>query len=76
MRRFHDAGGVEWTVVLGRASYGEITLLFSRSGSIEVFSVPLEADTAAAGRDFLSALDDDDLRARLADARPWHEAQS
>lgn len=76
MRRFHDAGGVEWTVVLGRASYGEITLLFSRAGSIEVFSTPLEADTTAAGHDFLIALGEDELCARLADARPWHEAQS
>lgn len=76
MRRFHDADGIEWTAVLGRASYGEITLLFSRSGSIEVFSTPLEADTTAAGQDFLIALDDDDLRARLLDARPWHEVQS
>lgn len=76
MRRFVDAGGVEWTVVLGRASYGEITLLFSRAGSIEVFTTPLEADTAASGRELLDALADEDLRARLLDARPWHEVYS
>ncbi len=76
MRRFQDTGGVEWTVVLGRASYGEITLLFSRAGSIEVFTTPLEAETAAAGHDVLAALADDDLRERLTDARPWHEANS
>lgn len=76
MRRFHDAGGVEWTVVLGRASYGEITLLFSRAGSVEVFGTPLEADTAAAGHDFLVTLAEDELRARLADARPWHDMYS
>lgn len=76
MRRFHDAGGVEWTVVLGRASYGEITLLFSRADSIEVFGTALEADTTAAGQDVLTALAEDELRARLADARPWHEMYS
>lgn len=76
MRRFHDAGGVEWTVVLGRASYGEITLLFSRADSIEVFGTALEADTTAAGHDVLTALAEDELRARLADARPWHEMYS
>lgn len=76
MRRFHDAGGVEWTVVLGRASYGEITLLFSRADSIEVFGTPLEADSSAVGRDFLIELAEEELRARLADARPWHEMYS
>lgn len=76
MRRFQDAGGVEWTVVLGRASYGEITLLFSRAGSIEVFTTLLEAETAAGGHDLLAGLADEDLRARLLEARPWHEANS
>ena len=76
MRRFQDARGVEWTVVLGRASYGEITLLFSRAGSIEVLSTPLEAETAAGGRDVLAGLADDELRARLSAARPWDEVNS
>lgn len=75
MRRFTDDAGTVWTAVLGRASYGEISLLFSRAGSIEVFSTPLETGTAAEGRDWLAELDEADLRARLAEARPWLDAR-
>lgn len=71
MRRFTDAGGEEWTAVLGRASYGEMTLLFTRRGSSDVLSAPLEVDTAASGRGYLAGLAEDDLRARLASAEPW-----
>lgn len=73
MRRFTDDGGEEWTAVLGRASYGEMTLLFTRAGSRAVLSAPLEADTAAGGRDFLAELNDEDLRARLETAHPWDD---
>jgi len=76
MRRFTDEGGVEWTAVLGRASYGEMTLLFTRAGSHDVFSAPLETDTAASGRDYLAGLADADLRARLAGAEPWAEGHA
>jgi len=76
MRRFTDEGGDEWTAVLGRASYGEMTLLFSRTGSHDVFSAPLETDTAAGGRDYLAELPEDELRARLAGAHPWSDANS
>jgi len=76
MRRFTDEHGAEWTAVLGRASYGEMSLLFTRSGSLDVFSAPLEADSAAGGRDFLATLADEDLRARLATARPWADGHA
>lgn len=71
MRRFTDECGQEWSAVLGRASYGEMTLLFTRAGTSDVLSAPLETDTAAGGRDLLAEMADDDLRARLEAASPW-----
>lgn len=73
MRRFADDNGREWTAVIGRASYGDMALLFSRAGSVDVLTVPLEAGSAAAGRDLLTALTDSELREHLARARPWGE---
>ena len=71
MRRFSDADGVEWTVVLGKASYANMALLFSRAGSTDILCTPLEADSAAGARDVLREFADAELRERLAEARPW-----
>lgn len=71
MRRFVDDHGIEWTVALGRASYGEMTLLFSARGNDAVYVVALEAATSAEGQDLLASLEVVDLRRRLAGAELW-----
>lgn len=71
MRQFVDGAGMEWTAVLGRASYGEMMLLFSRRGTSAVYESPLEAATAAEGDDLLRTLADEVLRERLAQSIHW-----
>lgn len=71
MRRFRSADGRDWTAALWCGSYGEVMLIFSRSGSTELFHVMLEAESQAAGETLLASLDEADLVRRLADAEPW-----
>lgn len=71
MRNFRDAEGREWDVVVGRESWGTLVLLFSpRVGSDNRVS-PLPSETTREAEQELLALDDDELRERLAASTPW-----
>jgi hypothetical protein len=68
VREITDAAGSRWDVAVGRESWGTQVLLFaSRDG--ETRSLVLAADTPMAAERELDALNDDELRARLAEAR-------
>lgn len=71
MRAFHDALGRRWQVVLGKESWGTLVLLFSPDDGGESRTSVLTAETMLAASAELDAMSDDDLRARLADSRPW-----
>lgn len=71
MRSFLDASGDAWQVTIGKESWGTLVLIFSpvRPGSART-SI-LQAETMFHATVELEALTDDDLRARLANSRPW-----
>jgi len=71
MRRFNDTTGVEWTAALWCGSYGEVRIVFSRTGSSEVFTTPLEAESLASGEVLLLEIADHDLCQRLDAAEPF-----
>ena len=71
MREIADAAGGRWDVLVGRESWGTFVLLFSRRGGVETRSLPMGSETPMAAERELDALSDDELRARLAEARPW-----
>lgn len=71
MRRFHDTGGMEWTVAVSAGSYGAMTLMFAAAGDSRVFWLALEAENAAEAQAMLSGFSDEELRSRLADAEWW-----
>lgn len=73
MRRFLDEQGREWAAAIEAASYGEARLLFSPAAGTDVLAVPLDTGSTAAGRALLDDMSDDELRRRLAVARPWGE---
>lgn len=71
MRAFTDAAGAKWEVMVGKESWGTLVLLFSPAGPGGARTSILPAETMFDANLELAALTDDDLRARLADSRPW-----
>jgi hypothetical protein len=71
MRTFADAAGGRWQVTIGKESWGTLVLLFSPVGANGVRTSIMQAETMFQANAELDALTDDDLRARLADSRPW-----
>ena len=71
MRSFTDDEGARWEVVLGKASWGTLTLLFAPAAGGETRTSILHAETTLAANAELDALSDADLRDRLRDSRPW-----
>lgn len=77
MRTFDDGQGQHWQAALLEASYGHIMLLFSPlAGGGEVRQKLLDADHLAEAEQWLPTLDDEALRALLAQASPWDPATS
>jgi hypothetical protein len=76
VRSFLDDAGRRWEVVLGKASWGTLVLIFSpldgtlTAGGDARTSV-LTAETSFDANAELDALTDDVLRERLRDSRPW-----
>ena len=70
MRRFEDAEGRRWEVIVGRASWGAFQLLFVPEGGGETRQVHLEAVSAAEAERALSGLSDEELREHFLDSRP------
>lgn len=71
MRSFTDAHGARWQVTVGKESWGTLVLLFAPLGPGDVRTTIMQADTPFAANIELAALSEDELRARLADSRPW-----
>jgi len=71
VRSFCDDSGNAWQVTLGKESWGTLVLLFTQSAGGEARTSILTAETMFDTSAELDALDDDALRARLRDSRPW-----
>ena len=71
MRSFLDDAGAVWQVTLGKESWGTLVLLFTPAGGGEARTSILTSETMFDASAELDALDDDALRARLRDGRPW-----
>ncbi len=71
MRVIEDAQGRNWDVMVGRGSWGSLVLLFSLRGANENRTSELASETVREAEQELSALSDDEVRARLADSKPW-----
>ena len=71
MRIVEDAEGRSWDVMVGRGSWGSLVLLFSVRGANENRTADLASETVRQAEQELSALSDDEVRARLADSKPW-----
>ena len=71
MRSFLDDAGKRWQVTLGKESWGTLVLLFTPESGGEARTSILAAETMFDASAELDALDDDALRERLRDSRPW-----
>lgn len=71
MRIIEDAEGRSWDVMVGRGSWGSLVLLFSLRGANENRTAEIASETVRQAEQELSALSDDEVRARLADSKPW-----
>ena len=71
MRSFVDDAGTAWQVTLGKESWGTLVLLFTPLSGGEARTSILAAETMFDASAELDALDDDALRERLRDSRPW-----
>jgi hypothetical protein len=69
VREITDALGGRWDVAVGRESWGTQVLLFASRDRPETRSVVLATETPMAAERELDALTDEELRARLAEAR-------
>lgn len=71
MRSFFDDAGNSWQVTLGKESWGTLVLLFTPEAGGEARTSILSAETMFDANAEFAALDDDALRQRLRDSRPW-----
>jgi hypothetical protein len=71
VRSFRDDAGNAWQVTLGKESWGTLVLLFTPAAGGEARTSILTAETMFDASAELDALDDDALRERLRDSRPW-----
>ena len=70
MRRFTD-GDQLYDVVVGHESWGTFVLLFTPARGGETRKSVLTGETALAAETELDEMNDDELRARLAESSPW-----
>jgi hypothetical protein len=71
VRSFAAQDGSRWQVTLGKESWGTLVLLFTQVVGDGARTSTLSAETMFDASAELDALTDDELRARLADSRPW-----
>jgi len=74
MRSIQDQAGVTWDVAVGKESYGNMVLLFSRRDHDEVRRVEIGANSRLEAERMLRAFDSEALRSRLAAASALGEA--
>lgn len=71
MRSFDDKQGGHWQAALMEASFGNVLLVFSRIGAEGVLHTALDAANFHEAQGWLADADEDQLRAMLAEAKPW-----
>ena len=71
MRIVQDGQGRTWDVLVGRGSWGSLVILFSLRGDNENRTADLASETVRQAEQEVAALSDDELRARLAESKPW-----
>lgn len=71
MRSFDDEHGNHWQAALMEASYGNILLIFSRTGADDIMQTTLQAAHLREAEQMLAAADEARLRTLLAGATPW-----
>jgi hypothetical protein len=71
VRSFLDDTGSAWEVTLGKESWGTLVLLFTPASGGDARTSILAAETMFDASAELDALDDEALRERLRDSRPW-----
>lgn len=72
MRAFDDSHGNPWQAALLEASYGNVSLLFTSMRGDEIRQQMMSAEDMAQAQAELAKLDDEALRAMLAQAKPWN----
>lgn len=72
MRSFLDDDGNPWQVTLGKESWGTLVLLFTPDSGGAARTSVLASETMFDASAELDALDDDALRDRLRESRPWN----
>jgi hypothetical protein len=71
VRSFLDDAGRCWEVVLGKASWGTLVLIFTPMAGGDARTSVLTAETSFDANAELDAMTDDALRERLRDSHPW-----
>jgi hypothetical protein len=71
VRSFLDDAGRRWEVVLGKASWGTLVLIFSPIEGGDARTSVLAAETSFDANAELDVMTDDTLRERLRDSHPW-----
>ncbi len=73
MRHFKDERERGWQVAVASGSYGVQVMVFSPDGGGEARKTALPEGTAFDAEQALAALDEEQLRAALADSVRWDE---
>lgn len=78
MRDFDDSQGRRWQAALLEGSFGHVILLFSpfEGDGGDIRQKLIEANYLAEAGTWLATLDEDALRALLAESMPWDPATS
>jgi len=71
MRSFDDEHGGHWQAALMEASFGNVSLIFSRIGGEGVLHRTLDTANYCEAEQWLADSDEAALRASLAEAQPW-----
>ncbi len=71
MRSFSDGTGRVWQADVIEASYGSMSMLFSRLGSFDVYQSPLAAGNRLSAEHEIAAFSEMELRTRLGEAELW-----
>lgn len=71
MRTFDDEQGRPWQAALLEGAYGHVMMVFAPLDGTGIRQLLLGADSRLAAEAELLVLSDENLRARLAESRPW-----
>lgn len=71
MRNFTDCSGKQWDATLLDASYGNILVIFSPVHGNDTRQKLMPAENQQEAQEQLTNMDEAQLRATLAEAKPW-----